>query len=66
MSQIVKAFRDEEGNYLLMVRPLTPRVSETQKTVQIAGTKGWAEILPIQDEQGNQLTAVVQIRRKHV
>jgi hypothetical protein len=71
MGQIVVAKKNREGNYILEVKPLDKeRISETGETIQVAGTKGWAERLTgcfSEDEEGNPapLTAVVQIRRKN-
>ena len=70
MGQIVSARVNKDGNYLIEVKPTKERISESQETVLIGGTVGWAERLPglwHQTEDGEQvpLTAVVQIRRKN-
>lgn len=69
MVQIVSARKTANGTYIIEVKPLTKeRVSETGKTIQVAGTNGWAETLPgvFHEADGEQhpLTAVIQIRRK--
>jgi len=68
VGQIVSAKKNEKGNYVLEVKPLPEHsVSETGANIHVAGTVGWAEILPgltIEDPDGNlqQLRGTVDIR----
>lgn len=71
MGQIVRASRTQEGTYVIEVKPLPEeRVSESEETVLIAGTVGWAERLAGLWHETKEglfvpLTAIVQIRHKN-
>jgi len=71
MAQIVSARINEEGNFVLEVRPLpSQRLSMSKENVHIAGTTGWAEALiglTTIDPEGNQqqLFATVDIRYRN-
>jgi hypothetical protein len=68
VAQIISCKISPEGNHVIEVKPLAePKVSESGKTVIIAGTVGWAELIPgwyHEDADGDLHTCTchVQIR----